>query len=122
MTLYTILEFGDECRNEYHQISYNIIHDYEHAKCMYHVLFVSRWVISSFRAGSDVLKCPITCEVLKDPVVAAGTIIHYQFTDINHPVSGQNSDKHVYTIPNLGDIILLPRPHHANGRESSLEN
>ena len=30
--------------------------------------------------GSDVLKCPITCEVLKDPVVAAGTVI---LTDID---------------------------------------
>ena len=46
----------------------------KYAKCMYHVLLVSRF-ISSFRAGSDVLKCPITCEVLKDPVVAAGNII-----------------------------------------------
>ena len=27
-------------------------------------------------AGSDVLKCPITCEVLKDPVVAAGKHQH----------------------------------------------
>ena len=25
--------------------------------------------------GSDVLKCPITCEVFKDPVVAAGTYV-----------------------------------------------
>lgn len=26
--------------------------------------------------GSDVLKCPITCEVFKDPVVAAGMCGH----------------------------------------------
>ena len=33
-------------------------------------------LISCSPAGSDVLKCPITCEVLKDPVVAAGKHQH----------------------------------------------
>ena len=39
--------------------------------------FLSKYnIILLTLAGADVLKCPITCEVMKDPVVAAGIHIN----------------------------------------------